>query len=238
MQRFKFLSLMLAATAAVGACSDDEGESFTPTGDAHIRVVNAATNVPTLDVLLNSTQIADNVAYGQGTSYTSVAGGTPNLVITTDDATGAAVELLNEPFPVTEGATYTMVISGSAETGVSPFAIPDDNAAPAAGQAKFRVLNFAASAPAAVDVFVTAPGADLSTATPTFSAVSVGDFTSYVSLPPGTYQVRVAPQLSREAVFDAGTIQLNDGDSRTAIAIDAPAGGEPFGVVLLDDRRP
>ena len=46
--------------------------------------------------------------------------------------------------------------------------------------------------------------------------------------------MRVAPQLSREAVFDAGTIQLNDGDSRTAIAVDAPAGGEPFGVVLLD----
>jgi hypothetical protein len=237
MQRFKFLSLMLAATAALGACSDDEGEGFNPSNDANIRVVNAATGAPTLDVLLDNNQIADNLAYGQGTSYTTVQGGTPDMVVGTDFS-GESTELLTTPFPITGGATYTVVIGGSAEGGVTPYVIPDDAAAPPTGQAKFRVLNFAASAPAAVDVFVTAPGADLSTASPTFSAVGYGDPTSYATLAPGTYQVRVAPQLSREAVIDAGTVQLNDGDSRTAIAIDAPTGGEPFGAILLDDRRP
>lgn len=234
MHRFKFLSLLLAASAAVGACSDDGGEGFNPSDDADVRVLHAAPGAPILDVLLTDTQVADNLAYGQSTSYTAVPGGTQTLVVGTD-VTGEATELLNVPLPVTAGAGYTVVVGGQAD-GLVPYVIPDDHTAPPTGQAKFRVLHFAASAPG-VDVYVTAPGADIGNATPTFSAVAYGDPTSYATLPAGTYQVWLTNQLSTEVAIDAGTIQLGEGDIRTAIAIDAPAGGAPYSAVLLDDRR-
>lgn len=234
MHRFKILSLLLAANAAAGACSDDGGEGFNPSGDADIRVVHVAPGAPALDAYVSDNQIADNVIYGQSTSYNSVTGGTQTLVVGTDFA-GEAVELLNTPLPLTAGAGYTLALSGTAE-GLVPYIIPDDNAAPPTGQAKFRVLHFAQTAPA-VDVYVTPPGADLSTTTPTFSAVALGDPTSYATLAPGTYQVRLTGQLSQDVLIDAGTVQLSEGDSRTAIAIESEAGGEPYSIILLDDRR-
>jgi hypothetical protein len=234
MHRFKFLSLILAAGAAVTACSDD-GEGFDPNDDVDVRVVHVAPGAPALDVQLTDTRIADNLVYGQSTTYSTVPGGDQTLLVASDFA-GQSEELLSVETPLTAGGAYTVVLSGTGD-GLVPFVLPDDNTAPPTGQAKFRLMHFAQSAQA-VDVYITAPGADLTGQSPTFSALSYGDATSYATLPVGAYQVRIAAAGLPDIVIDAGTVQLAEGDVRTAVAIESPAGGAPYSAVLLDDRQP
>jgi hypothetical protein len=230
MQRLKFMALVVLAAA--GACGDD-GEGFDPTDEVQIRAVNAAPGAPALEVRITDTQIADNLAYGQSTNYETVSGGNQILRVNSDFG-DQNEELFAVEAPLTAGAAYTAVVTGG-DGGIIPILITDDNSPPPTGQAKFRAMHAAPTAEQ-VDVYVTAPGADLAATTPTFTAITFGTASSYATLPAGAYQVRVTPTGLPEVLIDSGALQLNEGDIRTAVAIESPAGGAPYSAVVLDDR--
>ncbi len=232
MQCLKFAGLMLVAVAA-GACGDDAGEGFNPTDEVRIRALHAAPGAPALEVLITDTRIGDNLAYGQSTTYQSVSGGSQVLRVNSDFG-DQNEELFAVEAPLTAGAAYTAVVTGG-DGGIIPILITDDNSPPPTGQAKFRAMHAAPTAEQ-VDVYVTAPGADLSTTTPTFTAVTFGTASSYATLPAGAYQVRITLTGSPDVLVDSGALQLNEGDIRTAVAIESPAGGAPYSAVVLDDR--
>ena len=80
---------------------------------------------------------------------------------------------------------FTAFVVGKRTTnggaGVVAIMLPDDNAAPAAGQIKMRFVNGAEAAPS-VDVYVTAPAASILTATPNVSALAYRAGSSYLAL--------------------------------------------------------
>ena len=49
--------------------------------------------------------------------------------------------------------------------------------------------------------------------------------------------MRVTPTGTKIVALDTGTLSLAAGQVRTAIAVDAPGGGGPVGVILLADRN-
>jgi hypothetical protein len=57
----------------------------------------------------------------------------------------------------------------------------------------------------------------------------------YLEVPAGDYQVRVAPAGTKVVAIDSGTLTLESGDVRTAIAVDTPGGGAPFDLLVLAD---
>ena len=114
--------------------------------------------------------------------------------------------------------------------------LEDDNTAPAAGNARVRAIHGAPSAPA-VDIYVTAPGADLETATPVLTGVAFGDVADYLEVPAGEYQVRVTPAGTKTLRSTAARSTLESGQVRTAIAVDAPGGGAPFDLLVLADSN-
>jgi hypothetical protein len=230
MQRLKYMTLLVAAVAA--GCGDD-GEGFNPTDEVQVRALHAAPGAPTLEVLITDSRIADNLAYGQSTGYQAVSGGEQILRVNSDFGDDGE-ELFAVQAPLTAGAAYTVVVTGS-EGEIEPILLTDDPAPPPTGQAKFRVIHAAAAADL-VDIYVTAPGALLAGTTPTFTSISFGSGSSYATLPVGPYQVRITRAGSQEILVDSGTIQLSEGDIRTAVAIESPAGGAPYSAVLLDDR--
>jgi hypothetical protein len=67
--------------------------------------------------------------------------------------------------------------------------------------------------------------------------VVFGDVADYLEAPAGTYQVRVTSTGTKTVVIDSGPLTLATGQVRTAIAVDAPGGGEPFGLLVLDDAN-
>ena len=99
---------------------------------------------------------------------------------------------------------------------------------------RVRAIHGAPSAPA-VDIYVTAPGADLAGETPALTNVAFGDVADYIEAPAGDYRVRVTPTGTQTVVIDSGTLTLTSGQVRTAVAVDATGGGGPFDLLLLSD---
>jgi len=97
-----------------------------------------------------------------------------------------------------------------------------------------------------MDFFVTAPNADLSTATPTAANLAFNGETQYVSLPSGTYQIRAVPAGTAPALRSTSVVinftppatpaPFPSGTARTIVAADAAGGGAPLRAFLLTDR--
>ena len=93
-----------------------------------------------------------------------------------------------------------------------------------------------------MDVFVTAPNADLSTATPTLANVAYKVASTYVTPTPATYQVRIipvgtAPALRAGAVAaSVESLALTGGAGRTIVIGDRNIGGAPLTAFVLTDR--
>ena len=117
---------------------------------------------------------------------------------------------------------------------IAPIVLEDDRTAPSTGNIKVRAVHGAPGAPA-VDIYVTAPGADIATATPALTNVPFGAASDYLEVPAGSYQVRVTPAGSKTVVIDSGALSLAAGQVRTAIAVDSPGGGAPFDLLVLED---
>jgi hypothetical protein len=227
--KLKLLTLLLAATALTAACDDDD-DNTGPEGEARIRVVHASPDAPEVDVLLDDTEVLSDVPYLVASEYLETSAGDHNLKV---NAAGTATTVIDADATLADGADYTVIASGLVAE-IEPIVLEDDNSAPAAGNARVRAIHGAPSAPA-VDVYVTAPEADLDAATPVLTNVAFGDVAPYLEVPAGDYQVRVTPAGTKLVVIDSGALTLTSGQVRTAIAVDAPGGGAPFDLLVLAD---
>lgn len=227
--KLKFLTLLLAAGALTAACSDDD-DNTGPEGEARVRVVHASPDAPDVDVLLDDAEVLDDVPYLTASDYLDTPAGDQNLEV---NAAGTATTLIDTDVSLVDGTDYTVIVSGLVEA-IEPIVLQDDNSAPAAGTARVRAIHGAPGAPA-VDIYVTAPGADLETTIPLLANVEFGDVADYIEAPAGDYQVRVTPTGTKTVVIDSGTLTLSSGQVRTAIAVDAAGGGAPFDLLVLED---
>lgn len=224
--KFKFLALaMLGMAATVAACSDDD-----PVDTTRLRAVHLSPDAPNVDILVNGSQVASDVAYEENTGYLTVPSGTTDILV---QPVGTNVNAIDASPDLDPNTDYT-VLAANLVADIEPILLTDNNQAPTSGNVKVRIVHGAPSAPA-VDVYVTAPGADLATATPTLTNVSFGVASGYLSVPAGSYQIRVTPTGTKTVVIDSGSVPLASGQIRTVIATDAPGGGAPFGAIILAD---
>ncbi len=229
--KLKLLTLLLAATALTAACSDDDNNTG-PEGQARVRVVHASPDAPNVDVLLDDAKVLSDVPYLASSAYLATSAGDHNLKV---NAAGTATTAIDANVTLADGTDYT-VIASDLVAQITPIVLQDDNTAPAAGNARVRAIHGAPSAPA-VDVYVTAPGADLETATPVLTNVAFGDVADYLEVPAGEYQVRITPAGTKTGAIDSGALTLESGQVRTAIAVDAAGGGAPFDLLVLADSN-
>jgi hypothetical protein len=224
------LALTVVAAAALAACSNDDPTSPAQT-NAQVRVLHGSPNAPNVDVLVDNNSALTNVPYRTASGYLDVPTGTRRLRVR---ATGTTTTVIDANVPLMANAAYTVIATGLL-AGIQPLVLSDTNTAPATGQVKVRVVH---GAPAAglVDVYVTAPGASIATATPVLSDVPFRGFSNYLSIPAGQYQIRVTPANTTTVAIDA-TLTFTAGQIRTIVATDAPGGGAPLGAVVLQDRN-
>jgi hypothetical protein len=224
----RFLTLLFAAGALTAGCSDDDNTG--PEGEARLRVVHASPDAPDVDVLLDDAEVLGDVPYLTASDYLEVPAGDRNLKV---NAAGTATTVIDADVSLVDGTDYTVIATGLAEA-IEPIVLQDDNSAPASGNARVRAIHGAPGAPA-VDIYVTAPGADLETTIPLLANVEFGDVADYIDAPAGDYQVRVTPTGTKTVLIDSGTLTLSSGQVRTAIAVDAAGGGAPFDLLVLED---
>ena len=186
MKNFRWWAV--AGVAGLGAALSGCGSGSSSSSTVSLRLANATLTHPSLDLLVNSAVTLSATAADSVSAYVAPAAGGNTLQV--DDA-GSATALTTTVPTLTGGQHYTLLAYESGGT-VKTVVVNEDDAAPAAGVAQLRIFDTALDA-GKLDVYITAPGADLSTLSPTtsFGTLTAPTATLLVSYSPGTYEVRV-----------------------------------------------
>ncbi len=246
------LAAMLSLPLVTLSCGTSDGStSLLPTGPTgRIRFVNLITDTTRgrVNVALNRPWNVNQI-YGAATPaslaapntaiYNTINAGAHSLVLRRTADTAVTVATI--PLQVANTVDCTVYATGGVGAStIVPFITADTNSFPFLGQVRVRVVHLAPSA-GNVDVFVTAVGADLATATPTLANVPLRA-SAYLSVAAGTYQVRVVPagtaagSRAANVAINLASVALPANGARTIIAADNATGGAPFRFIALVDR--
>jgi hypothetical protein len=250
----KSTSLIAALALFSAACTTKEAPGPLEPGGVTGRVrfvnlVNDPARVP-VNAILESVPFGVNLGYGGTTpsslpspstaNYSAILTGSRSLVLKKTADTTVTVATIG--FNVADTSSLTIYATGGAGGGaVTNFVTTDANPTPTASQVEVRIVNLS-PAGGSLDVFVTAPNADLSTATPTAAGLAPPAASAYAVLAPGTYQVRAVPAgtaaaaRSTSVVLTVNNVALAGGTGRTIVIADRAAGGAPIIGVVLSDR--
>jgi hypothetical protein len=227
---YAFKRAVLVGALAMAACDDDD--PVAPAGEANVRVVHASPDAPSVDVLVDDAPVLTNVPFKAASDYLAVPSGSRNLKVR---VTGTTTIVINADATVTDGMAYTVLATGPAAS-IAPLVLEDNLANPAAGNIKLRLVH-ASPAAGNVDIYVTAPNADIAPLQPTLANVPFRGSSPYIEVPAGTYRVRITPVGTKTVAIDANNVTLTAGQIRTAVAVDAVGGGTPLGAILLVDKN-
>ena len=195
-------------------------------------MVHGSPDAPAVDVLVDGQEVLADVSYQQSSPYLSVPAGTRNIKV---NAANSTTTVINASPALTRDFAYT-VIATNLLASIEPLVLVDDLTAPAAGNIKLRLVHGAPNV-GQVDIYITAPGADLAAATPTLTAVPFKGASDYLEVPAGNYQVRITPTGTKTVAIDTGALTLAAGQIRTGIAVEASGGGTPLTALLLADKN-
>ncbi len=238
----------------LAACGTTEAPGpLEPSGaTGRVRLVNLITDATR--GLVNAS--LEGVSFGAGIGY---AVSSPALLASPSAAPYAAVLAGSRAFVLKRTADTTVTVAtlsfnvaagedrsvyaiggvgGSAVTG---FVTTDANTVAAATETRLRVVQLSPTA-GAVDVFITAVGADLSAATPAVTSLAYQTASVYLTVAPGTYQIRAVPAGTAPA-DRAASVSINlasaafaGATGRTIVLADNNVGGAPMRAFVLSDR--
>jgi hypothetical protein len=248
------LMLVGATASVVMACgtkeADDPLSPGGPTG--RVRFVNMITDTTRgrVNAILELVPFGVNMTYTMATPATLAAPNTANYAaILTGNRTlvlkrtvDTNVVVATFPFTVTAAQDRTIyAVGGAAASAVTSFITNDENTDVAATSTRLRVVNVSPGA-GAIDVFVTAVGADLAAATPVATALANQSASAYFTVAAGTYQVRAVPA-GTAAAARAAAVNINlastafaGGTGRTIVTADNNVGGTPYRAFVLTDK--
>jgi hypothetical protein len=207
-------------------------------GSSHsnVRFVNASSDAGSVDVAVDGKTVASDLlfaAVSPTSSYLSISAGTRRVEVRN---TGTTTDLINSTIDFGSGRSYTLLASGQA-TAVPPniaaLLKTDDNSTPASGNVKLRVIHDSPGGPDVVDVYVVAPGTDITDVTPTISSLAYQQASNYLSLPAATYEVIVTD--STDGTKDRKSDQmytLAAGQIRTLVTLDVIPASNPDMLLL------
>ena len=197
-------------------------------GSTRFRLMNAVPDESSLNVLVDSTSVSSNLAYGTSTGYLSEKSGSHQVAI---EPAGSSTTLLQQSISFASGSDTT-VISSNFSSSIANLVLTDNNSAPASGDFKIRIVNASPNLGPA-DVYIVTPGTALSTVSPTVSNLSFGATTSYQSVTGGNYEIEFTSVGQKFAAIDTGTLTLSSGQVRTFVGLNNPSGA--FTYTMLQD---
>ncbi len=236
MMRVSYLRWGLIALLGMGlvGCDDDDSDQ----DSAQLRAVHASPDAPRVDIVVNNKKLAE-ASYPEATGFQSVSAGNATININVNGS-NPTVTALSATAALERNKYYT-VFAANEVASIEALIVVDENNAPAGGNAKVRVVHAAPNAPA-VDVFVTAPTADLASAavTPTlnfaFKGIVPANGVKALEIPGGDYRIRVTPTGDKATVvYDSGTINVASGSDLVLAAIqeNSTASVAPISLLLL-----
>ena len=247
----RLLALGLSALLAAGCAKDNTAGP--DLGSVQIRYVNAIADTGAIDARVNTVLTAafTAVPYGSATAFASFTNTEFRMTSQPAPSTSAtaprSIAGLSQ-VRVANGSKLTVVASGEARDTVSSRAANltayiDDASAPAAGQARLRVINSSPDA-GAVDVYLTPGGSAELPPAPALAGID-SKSASATTVPPGSYTVTVTPLSDRGTPLATTPITLSAGGAQTVV-VRGYAGTRPsnlpvsraIGLTTMVDRAP
>ncbi len=239
--------------AALGCGTTTAPDALVPTGpQGRVRLVNLITDVTrgrvnaTLEGLVFGVDLSYSVSAPASlpapatAPYAAVLAGSRAFVLKRTADTTVTVATLS--FAVAEGEDRTVyAVGGAGGSAVTGAITTDVNTVSPATETRVRLVNMSPTA-GPVDVFITAVGADLATATPRASNLANRAASAYFALAPGIYQYRAVPAGTAPASRAANVLitlspfTLTGRTGRTIVAADNNVGGAPLRAFVLTDR--
>ncbi len=199
--RLRHLALVTLCGIALllSACNTGNGVVTLASTKSNLRIVNLIpyAGAP-IDVTLDDNFFAPGLVFESLSLYQQINAGTHTIKAT---VAGSVSNLILSSVLTLGEANYTYVMSGPITNPLGQ--LYDDTVVDSGGgNFNLRVIN-AASGLGAVDVYLTAPGADLNLVSPAAPNVDYGARTGFGALPIGNLQLRVTPAGSKEVIFDS-----------------------------------
>ena len=114
--------------------------------------------------------------------------------------TGTTTDLINSTVAFASQKKYTMLAVGlvpPAKPTIAALLKTDDNSPPQSGNINLRVIHASTAGPPNLDIFVVAPGTNITNATPNISALAYQQASDYLNVPAATYEVIMADPTDR-----------------------------------------
>jgi Domain of unknown function (DUF4397) len=220
--------LSLAVLCVISLALTGCGKSSNGSGNAQMRILNAFSEAPALNVTIGTTSAASGLPFESTTQYVSVPSGSQ---IATVGVSGASTTLINTTYTLNSGTNYSYVVFGTSN-GVGALLNNDQFNDPGAGFFALRVDN-AAPGQTGIDVYITAPGGDISSSAPTFTNLAYGTISALASIAIGTsFEIRVTPNGTKEVIFDS-TPQTFAEHSGTDLVVFGKGSGKLVNAAIL-----
>ncbi|MGE0354617.1 MAG: DUF4397 domain-containing protein [Gemmatimonadales bacterium] len=205
------------ALLVLAGCSDKVASPRPPAGDlARLRLVNGASDAVALDVTIDGDRVIQGVGATGSSGYTDVPAGDRQLRVSVN---GTNQQVVSRTVTLAKDIDYTLVVSGSLANPVDVLA-SDTAFIPLPNKVKIRLLNAALNAPP-LDVYLTAPGADLANESPAVEpflfGVDTTTFPGFLERDPGDYQVRFTDDGTLNVRVDTGPFTVTAGQVLSVI---------------------
>jgi hypothetical protein len=233
------VKLITAATLAIvlAGCSDSSNskksdEPPPPPAQFKVQALHASPDAPAVNLSIGSATVSD-VDYKEGTGALSLDVGTYTVKVDGILPGGNATVIGPVDLAFSADTLYSIIAVGDVANIEALVLTQPDTAVPA-GSVRLRVVHAAPKAPQ-VDVYLTAPGADLTMTAPA-GTFSFGEDLGPLEVPAGDYQARVTLAGDSSAVvYDTGTIALASGGNLLLAAVEnTSTGTAPISLSVLD----
>ena len=195
--------------------------------DALVRVAHLSSDAPNVDVYLDGEPVAEltDVPYETVSGYLPVPEGTHQVTVYATGDTQTPV--IDTTVEVAGGLPYTIAAIGLVEDGTLTAQVyQDDLRAPAAGDAKLRVVH---ASPDAGPVDVVPRGGS-----PLVEGLTYPDASPYAEVPAGTYTLDVNAAGTDQTAITVPDATVESGTVYTAFAVGTAAAGN-LDVILTAD---
>jgi hypothetical protein len=212
------------------------------TDHSKVRFVHASSDAGSIDVAVDGKTVATDLAFGDvspSSDYLTVTAGTRKVEVR---PTGTTNDLINSNVSLGSGKNYSVVASGLANPPpgtIAAIVLTDDNTAPTSGNVKLRIVHVSpsvtplpgATIPGPVDVYVVAPGTDITGMSPTIPGLAYTQASAYQNIAAGSTEVIVTRTTDQNPIVDQ-TYDLASGQNRTLVLLDNGAVPNPVTTLL------
>jgi hypothetical protein len=235
----KIRSVLALVGVSLGlmACSDSDD----PAAPAltSVRVIHAVPDAPAVNIDLNAARTIEGLDYAANSGTLAPVAASYDIDVNAMLPGGAEAAVIQaDGVALAAGTRYTIIALGTVDETdgfpLEPLVIGDTGSLQSSANVRVKVAHLASNAPA-VDVYITAPAADLNSATPTLAGVAFKDVSDALEVPGGAYQIRITLEGTQTVAYDSGAVGLAAGRDLLVGAISNDgAGTSPVKLVVFD----